>query len=98
MGRKRTKMKFYHRTTTENWEKIKKEGILWGIGMSYRHTYLSPDIFDKSYGDIILEVKYEPKGPPFDNYGFNPPKGQHCWQFSVFVPIDISEVKRIKSE
>jgi hypothetical protein len=91
-------MKFYHRTKELAWEKIKKEGILFGIpdNHSYRYTYLSPLDFGDSYGPILLEVDYEPRGKPFDNYGFNPPEGQICWQFSVFVPIDIKKVKLIK--
>lgn len=85
-------MKFYHRTTTDNWIKIQEEGVLWGQH-SYRYTYLSPFDVGDSYGDVLLEVNYEPKGNPDDNYGFNPPKGQVCWQFSVFKPISIANVK-----
>jgi hypothetical protein len=88
-------MIFYHRTTEENWLKIQKEGILWGIGRSYRYTYLSPDDMGESYGDVLLLVDYIPCGSPNDNYGFDPPEGQYCWQFSVFIPIDIKFVKRI---
>lgn len=95
---------FYHGTSKENWEKIKKEGVLWG-GWNwhrtkgkegYRHTYLTPEIdVARAYGEIILEVQYNPvgSGKGKDNYGFNPPKGQTCWQFAVFVPIDIKYVK-----
>lgn len=71
-------MVFYHRTTEENWKKIQAEGVLWGIEMSYRYTYLSPNDAGKSYGDVLLEVNYKPKGLPDDNYGFKPPKGQIC--------------------
>lgn len=98
-------MIFYHRTTEENWLKIKKEGILWGIGKSYRYTYLSPDDMGDSYGDVLLEVEYNPvgiDGSATDNYVFdyqisekNINNGEYCWQFSVFVPIDIKYVKRI---
>jgi len=48
---------------------------------------------------VILEVEYKPigiDGRGIDNYGFNPPKGQTCWQFSVFMPIKIENIKRIK--
>lgn len=89
-------MTFYHRTTTEKWNKIQKEGILWGIGMSYRYTYLSPYDFGDSYGDILLKVNYKPSGYPNDNYGFNPPDGQECWQFSVFIPITLDNVELMK--
>ena len=70
----------------------------------YRYTYLTPDLdVAENYGskEVILEVEYEPfgvgnkvDGKTIDNYGFNPPQGQHCWQFSVFVPISIDKVKR----
>lgn len=90
-------MKFYHRTTEASWKLIQEEGVLWGIH-SYRYTYLSPskDI-DKSYGDVLLEVEYEPKGVGSgeDNYGFNPPPGEICWQFSVFIPIPLNMVTKI---
>ena len=77
-------------------KKIKAEGVLWGIpspGCKYRYTYLSPYDVGKEYGRVLLEVTYEPKGPPDDNYGFNPPEGQECWQFSVFVPIPLDKIR-----
>jgi len=99
-------MKFYHRTTEESWKLIQEEGILWGVTSAYRYTYLSPRecIANESFGHIILEVEYEPRGVEvedeegntFDNYGFDPPPGQICWQFSVFKPIPISSVRRIE--
>jgi hypothetical protein len=92
-------MIFYHGTSKKNWDKIRDEGILFGIGNSYRYTYLTPD-FDiaKKYGSVVLQVKYEPigiDGNMIDNYGFDPPKGQTCWQFSVFIPILIKNIKRL---
>ena len=78
-------MTFYHGTTEENWEKIQKEGVLWGYNTyldkngkpyrSYRYTYMSPDIdVAKGFGDgVILEVEYEPVGVDgrgIDNYCF----------------------------
>ena len=97
-------MKFYHGTSRENWEKIKKEGVLWGYRvhdgiptLNYRYTYLSPHIeVAEAYGDIILEVEYSHvgvDGRKIDNYGFDPPPGQTCWQFSIFVPILIKDIK-----
>lgn len=90
-------MTFYHGTSKENWEKIQDEGILFGVGQSYRYTYLSPNIeIAKKFGDIILEIEYKPvgiDGTRTDNYGFDPPKGQYCWQFSVFIPIELKNVK-----
>jgi hypothetical protein len=90
---------FYHRTTETVWEGIQADGSLHGAhpGGS-RYTYLSPsrDI-DESYGPVLLEVEYEPVGAKgTDNYGFDPPPGQECWQFSVFIPIPLSRVRRIE--
>ena len=48
----------------------------------------------KKYGDTVIEVEYTP-GSRKDNYGFNPPPGQECWQFSVFEPIELDGVKVI---
>lgn len=98
-------MKFYHGTTKEKWLMIKDEGVLWGKH-SYRYTYLTPDLeMAEKYGDIVLEVDYNPvgvgnllNGKTIDNYGFNPPLGQYCWQFSVFIPIPIDKCKVIKGE
>lgn len=101
--------KFYHQTTSERWAEIQKEGVLWGSPSfwrgegrtGYRYTYLAPDLFygDDPQFDVILEVTYTPvgaegpKGPGIDNYGFHPPEGQYCTQFSVFVPIPLSQVR-----
>lgn len=89
---------WYHGTTPENWELIKTEGVLWGIGNSYRYTYLTPDLeIAKKYGSVVLEVEYQPKGvgSGVDNYGFDPPPGEYCWQFSVFVPIPLKRVRKV---
>lgn len=100
-------MKFFHGTTKPKWNLIQKEGILFGLhdeygSDSYRHTYLTPDInYAEGYGSIILEVEYEPvgiNGKGIDNYGFYPPKGEYCWQFSVFIPIPLKNVKKLTSE
>jgi hypothetical protein len=91
---------------------MKAEGVLWGIGNSYRYTYLTPNRdIARSFGSgVLLEVDYEPKGnrfPPHgkrigesivDNYQFECPEdviyepGMYCWQFSVFIPIPMSQV------
>ncbi len=100
-------MKFYHGTSRNNWEKIKKERVLWGIptvfchmGYIRRYTYLTPytEVAQK-YGEVSLEIEYEPVGVDgrgIDNYGFDPPPGQTCWQFSVFIPIPIKNMKIYK--
>ena len=102
-------MKFYHGTSEEKWKKIQEEGVLWGYNIhknpdgteyrGYRYTYLTPEIeVANEYGDVLLEVEYDPvgiDGRGIDNYGFDPPEGQTCWQFSVFIPIPIKNVMRV---
>ncbi len=97
-------MLFFHGTTKEKFELIKKEGILFGGDSwhrtkgkeGYRYTYLTPELevaqqhIAEEKDGIILEVEYDPVGvgTGVDNYV----KG--CWQFSVFKPIDISCVTK----
>jgi hypothetical protein len=102
-------MKFYHVTTVKAWRAIKKEGILFGVhghgewiernkdkgAGSYRYTYLSPWPL-LGYGSVVLQVDFNPKREDFGkihNYGFDPPQGEVCWQFSVFQPISLSDVR-----
>lgn len=81
-----------------------------GKSESYRYTYLTPNIeVAKNFSSgVLLEVEYTPKGNigmPIelieDNYAFACPpdtvyeEGMYCWQFSVFVPISIINIKRI---
>lgn len=94
-------MTFLHRTTEVAWQAIQEEGVLWGRP-SYggrRHTYLAPPECPpaESFGSVLLEVEYEPKGAGSgaDNYGFDPPPGEVCWQFAVFVPIPLDQVRRV---
>jgi len=95
----------------ENFEEIEGEGVTGMRRLDidinkegYRYTYLSPEKdYAEQYGDVLLEVVYAPKGggaedengEVYDNYGFDPPKGQFCWQFSVFQPIPLKRVRRI---
>ena len=102
-------MKFYHGTSEEKWKLIQEEGVLWGYRihdghktLDYRYTYLSPHLdVAKEYGDVILEVEYEPVGVDgrgIDNYGYYPlANDQSVWQFSVFVPIPIEKITRLAS-
>jgi hypothetical protein len=107
----RKAVKFYHGTNKHAFQEMVKEGVLWGKGRSYRYTYLSPDPnIARRFGDgVLLEVDYEPKGNQGysieeieDNYQFECPNdikyevGMFCWQFSVFVPIPLSQVEVIE--
>ena len=68
-----------------------------GPDRPYRYTYLSPTPHPPSYGSVVLQVEYTPKREDFSklhNYGFDPPPGQVCTQFSVFEPILLSQVRR----
>ena len=99
-------MIFYHGTTEDAWKKIQAEGVLWGQNPDhnkdgYRYTYLTPEketAMSFGRGKVLLEVEYDPvgiDGRGIDNYGFDPPPGKICWQFSVFIPIPVDKVKRI---
>jgi len=81
-------------TYFKTWEEAEKRKENWD---GYpRYTYLSPTDQGESYGTVLLEVEYFPSGPPNDNFGKNPPPGQECWQFSVFIPIGLDKVKRVR--
>lgn len=105
-------MIFFHGTTTEAWAAIQAEGVLWGVTEAWsegignhpgrRYTYLSPHLeVAQAIGDgTVLAVEYEPVGvgSRIDNYGFDPPPGQTCWQFSVFVPISVDQCSIYKED
>ena len=79
------------------WNSWKQRNKLKNIN-TYRYTYLSPDDWGESYGTVLLAVKYRPLKKDFGkkhNYGFDPPPGQYCTQFSVFEPISLKNVKRV---
>lgn len=89
-------MTFYHGTTQKIWEKIQKEGILFGkraVNCSQYHpsrcTYLTPVIEEAMcYGDILLQVEYDPYVNPKEN---NYTEGG--WQVRVYEPIPLSKIK-----
>lgn len=100
-------MIFYHGTSEAAWRAIQTEGALWGgctyhktkDPKCYRYTYLTPELeVAQQYGTVVLEVKWDPEGvgSGVDNYGFNPPPRETCWQFSVFVPITLDRVRRVQ--
>ena len=83
-------MIFYHGTSKENWDTIQREGILF----SGRVTYLAVDMEEaKCYGNIVLQVEYDPTTHPnMNNYV------DGCWQFRVYEPITISNVKVLEEQ
>lgn len=102
---------FFHGTTVAAWAKARAEGVLWGRTRAWsdgvehegpRYTYLSPHLeVAQAIGDgTVLAVEYEPQGvgSGADNYGFDPPAGQTCWQFSVFTPIPVGRCSIYKGE
>ncbi len=82
-------MLMYHGTTAEKWAKIQEEGVLWGVrNAPSRCTYLAALLVDaKGYGDIVLEVDFDPKTDTPNN--FHP----DSWQCRVYVPIPLNRVK-----
>lgn len=100
--------KFYHGTNSEAWENIQKEGFLFGkrtiIDGEFERlipgynislcAYLTDDPEEaKCYGEVLLEVEYDPTKNPKDN---NYTEG--CWQFRVYEPIPLDKIKRIDYE
>lgn len=102
-------MTWYHGTSEENWKAIQEEGVLFGrryitdndgniIKELSRCTYLALDIEEaKQYGNVILEVKYNPLHE--NNKDKNDLSLNNfvagCWQIRVYEPIDIKNIKRI---
>lgn len=82
-------MKFYHGTNKYGLEEAKKQGYLLHKRDTREFpnitscTYLAVDIEEaKQYGDIILEVNYDPfKNPENNNYK------KESWQCRVYEPI-----------
>ena len=68
-------MKFYHGTSYDNWNQIQDEGILYGKTYdsqgnltNYRCTHLAFNAeVAENYGDVLLEVEYDPTINPFKN-------------------------------
>jgi hypothetical protein len=89
-------MKWYHGTNKKAWELIKKERLLFGFDRfkhdSPRKTYLAADMQEaKCYGDVLLEVEYNPLvHPEMNNYV------PDCWQIRVYEPIPIKNIKCLK--
>lgn len=94
-------MIFYHGTSIENWNAIQKEGILYGkrfitdnngniIKEVNRCTYLAVEPEEaKCYGDILLQVEYNPLNSKHNNYM------EGCWQVRVYEPIPLSDITKL---
>ena len=79
--------KFYHGTSYENWKKI----LLLGKLFDGHCTYLAIDKEEaKCYGDVLLEIEYNPFEHPDMNNFF-----EDCWQFRVYEPIPLTNINRI---
>ena len=79
------KMRFYHGTNEVGWKETQKQGYLLhkrGKDMS-PCTYLAVKKEDaEKYGDIILEVEYDPfENPKMNNYH------KDAWQLRVYEPL-----------
>lgn len=81
-------MKFYHGTNEYGFENTKKQGFLLHERKIEGYNpepcvYLATDPEEaKNYGDIVLEVEYDPyKNPKKNNYQ------EGCWQVRVYEPI-----------
>ena len=96
-------MIFYHGTSQENWKAIQQEGFLYGrryitdsngniLKEINRCTYLATDLEEaKHYGDIVLQVEYDPKASEHNNYI------DGCWQLRVYEPIPLSQIKLVNT-
>ena len=84
---------WYHGTTKEIFNKIKKDGVLYGFHKSgKRFTTLSLDKEEANfYGDVLLAVTYNPVEDLINN-----DYGPHSLDLKVFSPIPMSNVKRIR--
>ena len=83
------KLTFYHGTNQFGLDEANKQGFLLHKRATKEFpniapcTYLAVDIKEaKQYGDIILEVEYNPLENPNKNNWFD-----GCWQVRVYEPI-----------
>lgn len=84
---------WYHGTSKRAWQRIRKEGALWGVHKNgSRFTYLALEKEEADcYGDITLKVEYDAVEDIRDN-NFYP----DCLEVKVINPIKISKIKRIR--
>lgn len=83
-------MIFYHGTSTENWQMIKQEGLLWGKrDAPSRCTYLAENVNEAAvYGDVVLEIEYNPTDSKYCNNW-----SEGCWQHREYNPIPLTNVR-----
>lgn len=90
-------MKFYHGTNQHGLEETQKQGFLLHKRVIdvFKNvspcTYLTPLLsVAKDYGDIVLEVEYDPyKNPEMNNYTLG------SWQVRVYEPIQTWRVVKL---
>lgn len=99
---KTVQKRWFHATTKENWGKIKKEGILWGIDTWERRTFLAANLkqliwfmthifpcnTDMQNFDLILSVRYIPNN--IDDIW------QNHWELVVKKPIPLENVRLLR--
>lgn len=85
-------MTFYHGTSPENWKKIQKEGMLWGVrDAPSRVTWLANSPYESmKYGSILLKVEWTPSKN--SNYI------EGCWQFREYDPIPLENISIMAKE
>ena len=93
-------MKFYHGTNKEKWEIAKKRGYLLHDRATEEYPNMSPCTYlavakeeAMQYGEVLLEVEYDPKINPEKNNYY--PEG---WQVRVYEPIPIASIKILKTK
>lgn len=82
---------FYHGLTKEKWQQTIKQGYLLHNRNTSPVVYLATTKEEAlCYGEVLLEVKYNPhKNPNENNYH------KDCWQFRVYEPIELKNVKEV---
>ncbi len=88
-------MKFYHGTNQYGLSQIKKDGFLLHNRATKENPNMSPCTYlaiekeeAKKYGDVLLEVEYNPLiNKELNNYK------DDCWQLRVYEKIYISNIK-----
>ena len=86
---------WYHGTSESAFQKIQKEGKLWGKhsnGRRFTYLCLNKEEADM-YGDITLRVVYDPT-LDLENNNFSP-DSLEMGEIKVASPIGISNVRRI---